>query len=120
MKYRPITDLTDDEVKQIVDEIFKPKRIFKITRRKRAKEIEVSIKTDWCFYDDDGKKKVYEDTEYVTLKDPFLTNGGIETDKNTYDFDSAKHDFMFKQFCLAKGVCCLLKDNPYMEAENAN
>lgn len=120
MKYRPITDLSDNEVKQIVTEIFEPKKISKIIRRKRAKEIEVSIKTDWSFYDDDGKEKIYEDTEYVTLKDPFCVDGGIETDKNTYDFDSGKHSFLFKQFCLAKGVCYFLKNNPYLEAENAD
>ena len=116
MKYKPITDLTDDEVRQIVTEIIKPIKISRIVRRKRAKEIEVSVKTDWSYTDDYGRKRIYTTTEYVTLKDPFCTDGGIEIDKNTYDFDSAKHNFMFKQFCLAKGVCHLLKDNPYLEA----
>lgn len=106
MKYRPITDLTDDEVKQIVNEIYEPDSFIKIVRKTDYDEILVIV----C--DSDGWR------EHIHLRDPFKHGYGFQYDNCTYDYDYDEHEKMFEQFCIAKGVCHLLKNNPYLEAEN--
>ena len=114
MKYRKITELTDDEIKFIVDKICKPEKICRIIRYKRKQEVVVKIKTEWHSEDENGKDEITYDTEYVTLTDPFIKDG-YEPDSNTYDFRYWDNQNEFKKFCLAKGVCEYLKDNEYLE-----
>lgn len=108
MKYRPITDLTDEEIKFIVNEIYEPDSFIKIVRKADYDEVLVIVS------DSDGYR------EHIHLRDPFKSGYGFQLDNNTYDFDRDEHEKKFEQFCLAKGVCCWLKDNPYLEAENAD
>jgi len=114
MQYQKITDLTDDEVRFIINEIYRPEKITRIIRKKRKEEVIVRVKTRWHTTDDDGKDVYYLDTEELTLKDPFRNRIGLEYDQSTYSFSFDKDQEKFKQFCLAKGICYLLKDNPYM------
>lgn len=116
MIYRKITELDDSEIKYIINEIWTPEKITKIRRYKREEKIIVEVKTRWHTTDDDGKDVFSLDTEEITLKDPFATNGyGFGYDSNTYSFNAAEEQEKFKKFCLAKGICRYLKDNEYME-----
>ena len=104
MKYRPITDLTDDEVKEAYfkfrgskdDEILELKRI-------DAPMEQVTIKVALR-----GEKNA---VIYTCLRDPFSFQAYCSLDKETTYY-------RYCQWCIAKGVCCWLKDNPYLEAEN--
>lgn len=119
MNYKKITELDDSEIKFIINEIWEPEKITKIHRYKREEKIIVKVKTRWHTTDDDGKDVFYLDTEEITLKDPFANNYGFGYDHNTYSFNEAEEQEKFKKFCLAKGVCCYLKDNQYLKMEQS-
>ena len=114
MQYRKITDLTDDEIEFIVFEIYKPEKITRIIRKPRKEEVVVKVKTQWHYTDDNGKDVYYLDTEELILRDPFKNHDGFEYDHNTYSFNAYEEQEKFKKYCLAKGVCYLLKNNIYL------
>lgn len=118
MKYRKITELTDDEIKFIVNEIYKPEKITRIIRLKREDIVRVRVKTRWHTTDDDGKDIYYLDSEELTFRDPFRYRNAFESDSNAYGFCYCDNYEKYKKYCLAKGVCYLLKDNPYLEVNN--
>ena len=87
MKYREFLDLTDDEIKYILTEIFHPVSIGEIRR-------------DYTWNIEDE----------VTLKMPTAYSCGLEV-----DFSLSKDDiFRYQQFLLAMGCDYRLKDNPYL------
>ena len=99
LKYREFLDLTDEEIKFILTEIFNPVKIGSIERDKEWNEIAVEMTT--------GEFEI-EDT--ITLKMPSIHSCGLEV-----DFSLTKEDKLkWKQFILAKGCDYLLKDNPYI------
>ena len=111
------TDLTDDEIRQIVMDIFQPKKITCIERRKRDDEIICKIYTEW------GTGKENDETivtaDILTLKDPFrYGRRAIQV-----DFSVTEKDYrMLKQFCFAKGVTAHYdspaKNNRYMKEQD--
>lgn len=121
MKYKPITDLTDREVRRIIKDVVDPEKIGEIVRRKEEQEIEVAVKTGsfYSYKDSNGRRKTELATNYVILKDPFSSDEdeGISF-KDRYDPFTLKQYYQYMQFCFAKGVCGLLKDNPYLEVED--
>ncbi len=54
MTTRRFVDLTTDEVRQIVTDMFAPKKITNIKKSKRYDEITCTIYTEWETTDDDG------------------------------------------------------------------
>ena len=112
LKYREITELTKAELSSIIEEIFKPLEIKEISPTKDNKVL-VIITSDWEYLDENNKKVSLIDEEEIILSDPF-EDEGIELDSNTYDFNCSENLLKYKKFCLAKGVCTLLKDNPYL------
>lgn len=107
MQYRELTDLTDDEITFIVNEIFHPKKIENIARDEKCKEITCDITTTWG----DG-----------TVEDPYtdITDeiGLTENELGVYDFQVFEDEKLrWKQFLVAKGCNYLLKDNPYLKME---
>lgn len=115
MEYKNITDLNDIEIMFIVNEVYKPEKITKIIRKIKKKEVIVTVKTQWHTTDDNGKDIYYLDSETLTLRDPFATEDGFGYDPNTYSFNSSEEQEKFKKYCLAKGVCYLLQNNPYLK-----
>lgn len=101
LKYREFLDLTDEEIKFILTEIFNPVKIDNIQRDKDFDEITAEITTGgW----DDGED-TFEVTDEITLS---MT--GMEVDFSLCAEDKLK----WRQFLLAKGCDYRLKDNPYL------
>lgn len=106
MKYRPITDLTDAEVTDIINRLFHPNSIELIDRWSKSFEQSIIVR----FRDE------YDDLCKVTMYDPY-TDGGIGLFSKDYEI-SWQRNKLYKQFCLFKGVCIDLKDNPFIEDKN--
>lgn len=108
MKYREFLDLTDEEIKFILNDIFHPVNVENIQRDKEWDEFTVEMTTGgW----DDGEDEDFEITDEITLKLPTSGNCGLEVDFSLDKEDGLK----WRQFLLAKGCNYLLKDNPYLE-----
>ena len=102
MKYREFLDLTDDEIRQIVTDIFHPVKIENIKRYKKWNNFTVDITTDgWG----DGEGGTMEITDNIEL-----TMDDISVDFHVEPEDKGK----WQQFLLAKGCNKLSKDNPYL------
>lgn len=108
LKYREFLDLTDEEIKFILTDIFNPVKIDNIQRDKEWNEFTVEMTTGgW----DDGEGGEFEIEDEITLKLPTSPRDcGLEV-----DFSLTKEDELkWRQFLLAKGCDYRLKDNPYL------
>lgn len=117
LKERDFLSLTDDEIRQIVTDIFQPQKITCIKRSKRFKEITCKIYTEWCSKDDKGNE------EYEVIPDELILRNPFEFDINYaihVDFPIKYADFVvLKQFCFSKGIYGkelreILIENPYI------
>lgn len=101
MKYRPITKLTNREITEAMNKFFDidENEILGIRRVDDCYSSQVKVKI--------GLNDA--DAVWTALRDPF--------DSCPY-FGDKKKRYQYFQWCIAKGVCCWLKDNPYLEAEN--
>lgn len=111
---RNFLDLTDDEVKQIVTDMFDPKKITCINRHKRDDMITCKIYTEWETTDDDGNTITETIPDEITLRNPF----DYDEDAINADFQIHCSDYtQLKQFCFAKGIYGAALDwllnNPY-------
>ena len=105
MKYRDFMSLTDEEITQIVTDMFHPKAVLGIKRDALYCHFYVMMELDW---DDDVV--TYDE---IDLTIPSIDNKGISA-----DFSLNSEDFVkYNQFLLAKGCNIYLKDNPYLENE---
>lgn len=115
-KQRKFISLTDDEVKQIVKDIFYTEKVTCIKRYKRDDEIHCKIYTNWETFDDDGKKIKETIPDDVVLKNPF--NYGIYSIQVPFATVDTDYDKL-KQFCFAKGIYGKsiewLVNNPYIK-----
>lgn len=99
--FRLINQLTDDEIKQIINDMFKPTKIIAISRDGSYPEVYVTF--EWLWGDD-----VLIDT--VTLTMPNADDDGIKADFSL----NAEDYLLYNQFLLAKGVNKYLHNNPYL------
>lgn len=108
---REFLSLTNEEIKQIVTDMFSPKKITCIKKSKKYDEITCNIYTEWGTDDDDGGVLCVCDE--LTLRNPFVYN----EDSISVDFQVKGSDYTsLKQFCFAKGIVPdWIKNNPYME-----
>lgn len=110
MLYREFLSLSDEEITSIVNDIFHPKRIENIDRDTELNEITCDITTIWK--GDEGEDD-FEVTDELTLRLPECNAHSLSV-----DFSVNKDDIIkWKKFLLAKGCCCLLKDNQYITTE---
>lgn len=100
MKYRQLTDLTDEEIRFIVKDILKPKDIWSIERDCEDNEITCNIVSDWGLPED-----MFEIEEEVTI-----SQSGIQVDFVVSDEEQHR----YQQYLLAKRCHSLQKDNPYL------
>ena len=104
LQYREFLDLTDDEIKFILTEMFNPTKI----ENKEWNKITAEMTTGgW----DDGEGGEFEIEDVITLKMPTVYDCGLEVDFSLTSEDKLK----WRQFLLANGCDYMLKDNPYME-----
>ena len=101
LKYRKLTDLTDEEIKFAINDILHPVSIGEIKRDYKWDTIDVDVTTDWG---EDGETELITDT--ISLEHD-------QIHLNWIDYNNP--DFRWRQFLLAKGCNRLLKDNPYLE-----
>ena len=107
--YRPITELTDEEITYIINELLAPQSITEINRTTILNEPSIEV-TYMSLYGDEHE--TFEAPESVTLQDPFDNNGeGITSNDDTIFWET---QIEFQKYCLAKGVCILLKKNRYL------
>jgi len=104
-----------DEIRFIVNEMFKPKRITNIKVYKRDEEITCTIYTEWETTDDEGNEEIVMLPDEITLRNPFdYGEKGIQANFGLNNNDYTK----LKQFCYAKGIYGQsiewLINNPYM------
>ena len=116
MKARNLLDLTNEEVKQIVTDIFSCKKVTNIKRDKKYDEITCNIYTEWHSVNDKGEDEYDTVCDELTLKNPF----DYGEDAIHVDFSVRRDDYKkLKQFCFAKGIygqeIDFLFDNPYIE-----
>lgn len=116
-QYRKFTDLSKDEIRQIVSDIFHPKKITNIETHKRDEEITCTIYTEWEGRDDNGNPEIDLIPDTLTLRNPFeYGEDAIEV-----DFPLRYNDYLkLKQFCFAKGIFNedWVNDNPYLPKED--
>lgn len=103
LKYRNFFDLSDEEIRFIIKDIFpQTTRVDNIKRYKMCNKISCDI---------------YIMEEYPDIADtlnlglPAWDDGGI----TTHDFELSEEEiWKWQQFLLAKGCDLRLKDNPYL------
>ncbi len=114
---RKFTDLSKDEIRQIVSDIFQPKKITNIETHKRDEEITCTIYTEWESYDDNGNPEIDLISDQLTLRNPFEYG-----DNAIHVGFSVRYDdyLKLKQFCFAKGIFHedWVNDNPYLPKED--
>ena len=113
---RKFLDLSEDEIKQIVTDIFSPKKITCIKKSKKWDEITCKIYTEWETTDDDGNEISEIIPDEITLMNPF----DYGEDAIQAEFQLNGNDYKkLKQFCFAKGIYGAsiewLLNNPYEE-----
>ena len=99
MEYRRFLDLTDDEIKEVITDIFRPTKIGYIEKNKKWNEIEVEIVTEWEV--DEGEDPT-EITDIITLRHTSDWCDGFPVENNDY--------WKWIEFLCYKGI------NPYYEA----
>lgn len=105
MKYKPITDITDQEIEQLWKDIFNVDKITFIKRKVKKNEIEVRFTTTWETGDEQESYEDIEDT-VIMWSDNFYEP----------DFLVKLNDyFKYQQFMIAKGYSKYWKDNPYVD-----
>lgn len=113
-------DLSDEDVKRIVDDIFSPTKITNIRRNKKTDTVSCTIYTEWEGRDEDGKKETDIIADRVTFRNPFdcEPDDAIEFEDPNFPVDQ-KDLKTLMQFCYAKGIQpeYLTKDNPYLAEE---
>lgn len=115
-KQREFLDLTEDEIRQIVTDIFYPKKITCIKKSKKYNEITCKIYTEW-----ETEDEPIICADEIGLTNPFNLSDAseaISANFTLYASDIQK----LKSFCFAKGIYGAnidwLINNPYMEVQN--
>lgn len=113
-----LIDLTNDEIKQILQDIFQPKKITCIKRNKKYDEIYCKMYTEWKSINDNGEEEINLIADDITLRNPF--NNDKYDSFGITDFEITYNDYKkLKQFCYAKGIyghsIDFLFDNPYLK-----
>lgn len=109
-EYRDFLSLTDEEVKFILTDLFHPIKIENIFRSEDFNEIYADMTTGgWILLDDDGKEVKTELTDTIILRPNDLY----------VDFSIDYNDILkYRQWLFSRGVCEMLKDNPYLKSVN--
>ena len=106
---REFMDLTEAEAREAVMSIIKPKKITCFQKLKDC--FRMKVYTEWQTTDDSGKEVTHTICDKIELCDPW-ENGADAID---WDCVDGKDIYKLKQYCFAKGICPLAKDNPYLK-----
>lgn len=104
MKYKLITEMTDQEIEFLWKDIFNINKITNIRRNKKDNEIEVSFETTWG----DGT----EEDPYTNIEDTVIMYSDSFDEPN---FSVNSEDRLkYKQYMIAKGYSKYWKNNKYI------
>ena len=117
MKYREFTEMTNEEVKQIVMDIFLATRVTNVKRSKRDDAITCKAYIDWN--DPNDEIKTITECCEVTLRCPFRYNKSAIEINIPYTLYFEEYELL-KKFCFAKGIVPWYKDNPYLQENDQN
>lgn len=108
-------ELTDEDIRRIVTDIFSPKRITGIRRHKREDYISCNIYTEWSSTDENGVVETTTCCDEVELRNPF--EYGSDAIRSG-DFPLQWQDYIqLKQFCFAHGLMPdWIRKNPYTKS----
>lgn len=108
-----ICSLTDDEVRQIVTDMFNPARITNIRRHKREGYVSCTMYSKWTSYDENGKEDTVTCKDDVEIHDPFEYYARPITCSEGFPV-RAEDIIKLKQFCFSKGLMPeWMRNNPY-------
>lgn len=103
-----ITDLSDDDIRYIVNEIFEPKKIENIVRDEEWESVSFTMTTTWK--GDEGEDD-FDIEDDVIMYNPFSYNSPFHLPFNDTENDTEK----YKQLCVSLGVLPdWLSDNKYI------
>ena len=97
-KYRRIVELTDKEIKALLNECIAPKKIEDIERNEEDNEITAVITTVW------GEEKEEIEDNITLTEDEYLVDWDIRPEDT----------WQYRQYLLALGVNPLSYKNPYI------
>ena len=106
---RSFMDLTEQEVREIVTDMFCPKKI--TCFKKKANFFKMKVYVEWETYDDDGKLVKRTIGDDLELRDPWKYG----TDSVGVEYAEPQDTYKLKQFCFAKGICSFARNNPYLK-----
>ena len=106
MKYKPLTEITDEEIEQLWKDIFKVNKITFIERNTEENEIEVKFETTWG----DGT----EEEPYEEIEDTVIMYPDTFDEPEFWIPDMLEKHFIYRQYMIAKGYSYYWKDNPYV------
>ena len=114
LKNRRFTDLTNNEVEQIIKDIFEPTKITCLKKHKKDDMFSCKIYTEWET-DSKSEEAIAIDDE-LEIGNPWtLGSNALYINMSVDSSDYIK----LKQFCIAKGVLPdWVADNPYLEDAN--
>ena len=107
MKYKPITDITDEEIERLWKDIFKINKITFIERNLEENEIEVRFETIWG---DGTEEEPYEEIEDTVI----MYSDGFD-EPEFWILDILEKHFLYKQYMMANGYSRYWKNNPYID-----
>lgn len=105
MKYKPITDITDQEIEQLWKDIFQINKITFVKRKVDREEVIVGFETTWGMGTEEDPCFDVED-EVTMWSDTFYPPD--------FQIEEEKVFYQYKQFMIAKGYSEYWKDNPYV------
>lgn len=100
IKFKPLTEISHQEIEFILKDLFNAKSVTDISRDEKRQEITLQMTTVW------------NDGEEVEIEDEIM----MDCYKIDVPFSFSSEDKRrYQQFLLAKGYHPLLKDNIYLE-----
>ena len=96
--YRRIVELTDKEIKALLNECVAPKKIKNIEHNEEDNEVSAIITTVW------GEEKEEVEDKITLTEDEYIVDWGIEPEDT----------LQYRQYLFALGVNPLSFENPYI------
>lgn len=104
MDFKPMSEITEDELKMIIERILGVDlvEIKSIDKDFEENELIVTILSKWQYIDDCGKEQFINAEEEIIFGSDDIKIDGIDC------------NYEYQQYTVAKGYSKLWKDNPYL------
>lgn len=104
MNFKPMSEMTEDEVKMIIERILGVDlvEIKSIDKDFEENELVVTILSKWQYIDD------YEKEQFINAEEEIIFGS------DDIKIDGINCNYEYQQYTVAKGYSKLWKDNPYL------